>query len=183
MMKHCTNCGEPVVDTAKFCHKCGTKVLPPVSLIPPAERDDDEDDLVYQGSFKKKKMKRALAVNDEKIPGIIRSGSGPGGIGTGFGTGFGLGFTGFGPSTGPGPGTGTGTGSIFPGRAISCSSAAALEVKNGRAKATLEDRVTTKETKSRYGVDPKNVEKRVAEIWTVGKRPNSLSFSCAPSFN
>jgi hypothetical protein len=120
MMKHCTNCGEPVVDIAKFCQKCGTKVLPPISFILPAERDNDEDDLIYKGSFKKiKKMKRALAVNNEKIPGIIDS------------------------------------------------STAALEVKNRRAKATPEDYVTTKETKSKYGVDPKNVEKRVAEIWTV----------------
>jgi hypothetical protein len=147
MMKHCTNCGEPVVDTAKFCQKCGTKVLPPISLIPPAERDDDEDDLIYKGSFKKKKkMKRDLAVNDEKIPGIIHSNSSPSGIGSDFDIGF---------------------GTSFPGRVISSSSTAALEVKNGRAKATLEDRITTKEMKSRYGVDPKNIEKRVAEIWTV----------------
>jgi RNA polymerase subunit RPABC4/transcription elongation factor Spt4 len=41
MMKHCTNCGELVVDTAKFCQKCGTKVLPPISLIPLVEYDDD----------------------------------------------------------------------------------------------------------------------------------------------
>ena len=129
MMKHCTNCGEPVVDTAKFCQKCGTKVLPLISLIPPAEHDDDEDDLVYKGTFKKKKkMKRALAVNNEKIPGIMGS------------------------------------------------STAALEVKNGRAKATLEDRVITKEMKSRYGVDPKNVEKRVAEIWTVEQGLTSSRF-------
>jgi hypothetical protein len=119
-MKHCTNCGELVVDTAKFCQKCGTKVLPPISLIPLAERDDDKDDLIYKGSFKKKKkMKRALAVNNEKIPSIISS------------------------------------------------STAALEVKNRRAKATLEDHVTTKEMKSKYSVDLKNVEKRVVEIWTV----------------
>jgi hypothetical protein len=38
----------------------------PVSLIPLVERDDDEDDLVYKGSIKKKK-KRVLAVNDEEI--------------------------------------------------------------------------------------------------------------------
>lgn len=106
MMKHCTNCGEPVVDTAKFCQKCGTKVLPPVSLIPPVERDDDEDDLVYKGTFKKKKKKRVTAVNDKEIPGIIGSGSGSApDFGTGFGPGFG---TGFGPGTGPG--------SIIPGR-------------------------------------------------------------------
>ena len=61
----------------------------------------------------------------------------------------------------------TGSGSTLPGRAISSSSTAALEVKNGRAKATLEGCITAKEAKSKYGVDPKNVEKQVAEIWTV----------------
>ena len=135
MMKHCTNCGEPVVDTAKFCQKCGTKVLPPVSLIPPVEHDDDEDDLEYKGTFKKKKMKRFAAINNKEIPGIIGSGSG--------------------------------SSSTILGRAISSSSTAALEVKNGRAKATLGDFVTIKEMKSRYGMDPKNIEKRVVEIWTV----------------
>jgi hypothetical protein len=143
MMKHCTNCGEPVVDTAKFCQKCGTKVLPPVSLIPPVERDDEEDDLIYKGSFKKKKKR---STKDEKIPGIMGSSSGPG------------------PDFGSGFGSGSSSGSTFPGRAISSSSTAALEVKNGRAKATIEDWITTRETKSRYGVDPKNVEKRTAEI-------------------
>ena len=140
MMKHYTNCGEPVVDIAKFCQKCGTEVLPPVSLIPLVERDDEEDDLIYKGSFKKKKKKKKRSAKDESIMG---SGSSPD-----FGTG---------PGSGP----------TFPGRAISGSSTAALEVKNGRAKATIEDRVTTKETKSRYGVDPKNVEKRIVEIWTM----------------
>ena len=146
-MKHCTNCGELVVDTAKFCQKCGTKVLPPISLIPSAERDDDEDDLIYKGSFKKKKkMKRDLAVNDKKIPGIIHSSSSPSRIGSNFGIGFGTSFS---------------------GCVIPSSSTAALEVKNGRAKATLRDSVTTKKMKSRYGMDPKNIEKRVVEIWTV----------------
>jgi hypothetical protein len=146
MMKHCTNCGEPIVDTAKFCQKCGTKVLPPVSLIPPVECDDEEDDLIYKGSFKKKKKKKKRSAKDESIMG---SGSGPD-----FGTSF---------------GTSTGSGPTFPGRAISGSSTAALEMKNARAKATIEDQVTTKETKSRYGVDLKNVEKRIAEIWTMEK--------------
>jgi hypothetical protein len=63
------------VDIAKFCYKCGTKVLPPVSLIPPAEHDDDEDDLVYKGSFKKKK--RVLAIKDEKALSVIGSSSSP----------------------------------------------------------------------------------------------------------
>ena len=113
-MKHCTNCGELVVDTAKFCQKCGTKVLPPVSLIPPVEHDDDEDDLEYKGTFKKKKkMKRFAAVNNEEIPSIIGSSSS------------------------------SGSSSTISGHAISSSSTAALEVKNGRAKVTLEDRVIT----------------------------------------
>ena len=77
MMKHCTNCGEPVVDTAKFCQKCGTKILPPLSLIPPVEHDDDENDLEYKGTFKKKKKtKWFTAVNNEEIPSIMGSGSG-----------------------------------------------------------------------------------------------------------
>jgi hypothetical protein len=104
--------------------------------------------LIYKGSFKKKKKR---STKDEKIPGIMGSGSGPG------------------PDFGSGFGPGSGPGSTFPGRAISSSSTAALEVKNRRAKATIEDRITTRETKSRYGVDPKNVEKRIAEIWTVEK--------------
>src|SRR5271170_448868 len=104
MMKNCTNCGEPVADIAIFCQKCGTKVLPPVSLIPLLERDDDEDDLVYIGSFKKKRKKRVTAVNNEKIPGIMGSGSGPD-FGSGFGPSFG---TSFGPGFGARFGFGTG---------------------------------------------------------------------------
>ena len=118
MMKHYTNCGEPVVDIAKFCQKCGTEVLPPVSLIPLVERDDEEDDLIYKGSFKKKKKR---STKDEKIPGIMGSGSGPD-----FGPGF-------------GPGTSSSSSSTFLGRAISSLSIVALEVKNRRAKATIED--------------------------------------------
>ena len=45
--------------------------------------------------------------------------------------------------TGTGTGTSTGTSTTFLGRAILGSSTAALEVKNGRAKVTLEDRVIT----------------------------------------
>ena len=138
------------MDTAKFCQKCGTKVLPPISLIPPAERDNDEDDLIYRGSFKKKKkMKRTPAINNKKIPSIMGSGFSPSGIGPDFST-----------STG----TSTGTSTTFLGHAILGSSTAALEVKNGKAKAILEDCVTTKEMKSKYSVDSKNVEKWVAEI-------------------
>jgi hypothetical protein len=143
-MKHCTNCGELIVDTAKFCQKCSTKVLPPISLIPLAERDNDEDDLIYKGSFKKKKkMKRDLAVNDKKIPSIIHSSSSLSRIGSNFSIGFSTSFS---------------------GCVIPSSSTAALEVKNKRAKATLEDRVTTKEMKLRYRVDLKYVEKWVVEI-------------------
>jgi hypothetical protein len=47
MMKHCTNYGEPVVNTVKFYQKCSTKVLPLISLIPLVEHDNNEDDLVY----------------------------------------------------------------------------------------------------------------------------------------
>jgi hypothetical protein len=152
MMKHYTNYGEPVVDTAKFCQKCGTKVLPPISLIPLVERDDEEDDLIYKGSFKKKKKKKRVPVaKDEKFPSIMDTGSGTG------------------SGTGTGSSTSTSTGPTFLGRAISGSSTVALEVKNGRAKATIEDWVTTKEMKSRYSVDPKNVEKWIAEIWTMEK--------------
>jgi hypothetical protein len=114
MMKHYTNCGEPVVDIAKFCQKCGTEVLPPVSLIPLVERDDEEDDLIYKGSFKKKKKKKR-STKDEKIPSVMGS------------------------SSSPNFGSGIGSSSTFLGRAISSSSTAALEVKNGRAKATIED--------------------------------------------
>lgn len=64
-------------------------------------------------------------------------------------------------------GSGSGSSSTVLGRAISSSSTAALEVKNGRAKATLDNCITIEETKSKYSVDPKNVEKRVTEIWTI----------------
>jgi hypothetical protein len=77
--------------------------------------------LIYKGSFEKKKKKRST--KDEKIPGIMGSSSGPD----------------FGSGIGSGTGSGTGSSSTFLGRAISSSSIAALEVKNGRAKATIED--------------------------------------------
>jgi hypothetical protein len=118
MMKHYNNYGEPVVDIAKFCQKCGIEVLPPVSLIPLVERDDEEDDLIYKGSFKKKKKR---STKDEKIPGIMGSSSSPD-----FGSSF-------------GPGTSSSSSSTFLGRAISSSLMAALEVKNRRAKAIIED--------------------------------------------
>ena len=46
----------------------------------------------------------------------------------------------------------------FPSKGIGLS-IAALEVKNKRAKATLEDYITTKKTKSKYSVDLKNIKK------------------------
>jgi hypothetical protein len=130
------------VDTTKFCQKYSTKVLPLVNLIPLVERDNNKDNLVYKDTFKKKK--RATAVNNKEIPSIISSSSS---------TSSSIDF-----------GTSASTSSIIPGCAISTLLTTALEVKNKRAKATLEDYVTTKEANSKYSVNPKNIEKQVAEI-------------------
>jgi hypothetical protein len=116
MIKHYTNYSELVVDIAKFCQKCSIKVLPPISLIPLVECDNEEDNLIYKGSFKKKKKKkRVLVAKDEKFPSIIDT------------------------SSSTSSSTSTSTSPTFLGHAILGLSMVALEVKNGRAKATIED--------------------------------------------
>jgi hypothetical protein len=59
-----------------------------------------------------------------------------------------------------------------PSRSISTSSltrgsSVSYEVNTAKAKATLADRDVAKEPKSKYGVNPRQVEKRVIELWTV----------------
>src|SRR5438045_4306409 len=67
--------------------------------------------------------------------------------------------------------------SLIPASSLTHGSSISYEVNTAKAKAALADRGAAKETRPKYGVDPRQMEKQVVELWTVEQ---GLSPCCHP---